>query len=170
MVIADFANPDPVEEARWRFLADRVMGGVSRGSAVVEGVEGHRALHLRGKVSLDRGGGFIQVVRGLGEERGSPLDASDHSGLGALVRGVPGKYFLHLRTSHTRAPWQYYGAPLPVEREWRFVKLIWSDFVAQSTSHPLDPSALIRVGLVAAWASFEADVALAHLTLLPRGP
>ncbi len=166
--LVDFARPDPQEEGRWRFLPDRVMGGVSRGSAVVDVVEGRRALHLTGHVSLDRGGGFIQVVRGLGEGERRPLDASGYRGLGAEVRGRSGKYFLHLRTGDTRAPWQYYGAPLTVEAEWRLVELTWSDFVPISIGRPLDVSRLMRIGLVAAWEAFRADVALARLTLLPR--
>ena len=46
-----------VYENNWAFLADTVMGGVSRGNA--EFIPG--ALRLTGNVSTKNNGGFIQV-------------------------------------------------------------------------------------------------------------
>ncbi|TVR64693.1 MAG: hypothetical protein EA422_05980 [Gemmatimonadales bacterium] len=167
-IIDDFSEVDRSTAGAWRFLGDRVMGGVSQGSATVGEVAGRRALRLTGRVSLERGGGFIQVVRPLGRDDGRPMDASAWRGIGATVRGDPGSYFLHLRTVDTRAPWQHYSVPLPVDGTWRSVELMWSEFLPISLRRPLDVSKLLRIGLVAGRASFQAHVALARLTLLPR--
>jgi len=167
-IIDDFSEVDRAADSPWRFLGDRVMGGVSHGSAAVEVVAGRRALRLTGRVSLERGGGFIQLVRPLSQGQGRPLDASGWRGIGAMVRGGPGSYFLHLRTEDTRAPWQHYSASLPVDGTWRSVELTWSEFVPISIRRPLDVSKLLRVGLVAGRAAFQADIALARLSLLPR--
>lgn len=108
----------PIDHPGWRFFSDRVMGGVSDGEARVETVAGRRAIRLRGKVSLDHGGGFLQVACPLGTSSDPVFDASALAGVELDVlgtSGAPGTYAVHLRTADTRAPWQVYVAPLPAE-------------------------------------------------------
>ncbi|HMS03559.1 MAG TPA: CIA30 family protein [Gemmatimonadaceae bacterium] len=154
----DFAA-DPSSAAAWVVFTDRVMGGVSTAAATMEPVAGRRALHLRGTVSLERNGGFVQVARPLGRD-GAPLDARGFSGLVFHVCGTPGPYFVHLRTAQTRAPWQHYRAPLPVEPQWTTVTVPWSAFTPQGLATPLDVSVLTRLGVVGGQAAFEAAVAV----------
>lgn len=159
----DFA--DATNAARdWSVFSDRVMGGISNARAGLEVVGGHRALRLAGDVSLERNGGFIQVARRID---GTRLGAAAYTGLRLTVCGTPGRYFVHLRTGDTRAPWQYYGAPLPVTPDWRVVELPWRAFTPESLRTPLDVRTLQRIGLVAAKTAFSADLAVSRLELVP---
>jgi hypothetical protein len=161
----DDFDASPAGAGAWSVFTDRVMGGVSTAGATLEPVAGRRALRLQGRVSLERNGGFVQVARALG--RGSsPLDARAFGGLAFDVCGAPGQYFVHLRTIHTRAPWQHYRAPLPVGPAWRTVVIPWRAFEPSGLDHPLDPSQLTRLGLVGGRAAFDADLAVARIALV----
>lgn len=165
LVIDDFSETGN-DAASWSVFTDRVMGGVSTAGATLELIAGRRALHLRGTVSLERNGGFVQVARPLG--RGSvPLDARAYTGLALDVCGTPGTYFVHLRTVQTRAPWQHYRAELPVRPLWTTVRVPWSAFTPQGLGTPLDVSALTRLGIVGGQTAFEADVAVARVGVVP---
>ena len=50
---------------RWQLVTDRVMGGVSDGTLVRETVSGRPALRMRGDVSLENNGGFVQMALDL---------------------------------------------------------------------------------------------------------
>lgn len=50
---------------RWELIADRVMGGVSSGEMTREPVAGRPELRMRGAVSLENNGGFVQVALDL---------------------------------------------------------------------------------------------------------
>lgn len=148
----------------WSAFTDRVMGGMSDARAGVETIGGRTALRLTGRVSLARNGGFIQVARRFD---GGRVDASPFRGVQLAVCGAPGSYFVHLRTGDTRAPWQYYGASLPVTPSWHDVLLPWHAFTPVSLRDPLDVRTLERIGIVAGKAAFDADVAISRLELVP---
>ena len=90
LLLDDFTDADLVAGS-WSVFSDRVMGGVSDARAAHEVVAGRMALRLSGRVSLAR-----------------------HGGVQLAVCGVSGSYVVPLRTAEARAPWQYYGAELPV--------------------------------------------------------
>jgi Complex I intermediate-associated protein 30 (CIA30) len=150
---------------RWSVFSDRVMGGMSNVSGVMATAYGRHALHLTGDVSLEQNGGFLQAACSLGNPPGSGVDARGFRGVALSVCGAAGSYFVHLRTADTKAPWQYYGAPLPVSGDWTHVMLDWAAFKPVSLAAPLDVSRLVRIGLVAAKTAFHADVALSELWL-----
>lgn len=166
LVLDDFSSVPGPAAAGWTVIADRVMGGRSSGQASVELVDGRRALRLRGTVSLENGGGFLQVARPF-DLAAPAFDGLRFEGIALTVRAAPGSYFVHLRTAETRAPWEHYRAPLPAGPGWSTVVVRWSDFTPRSLRAPLDPGRLVRLGLVAAGAAFEADIALASLVLVP---
>ncbi|RBI75675.1 NADH ubiquinone oxidoreductase [Roseovarius sp. TE539] len=112
----DYTPPPP---ASWEYLSDRVMGGVSEGSARVEGDH----VRLTGEVSTRNRGGFIQTRTDLA--RPFPDDAK---GLIIRVRGNGERYFLHLRTTGTILPWQYYQAGFETTRDWRTLRVPFSEF------------------------------------------
>jgi hypothetical protein len=161
VVLDDFRSAAAVAQ-RWSAFSDRVMGGMSIAHAGLAEVQGQPSLRLTGRVSLENNGGFVQVARQLDD-----LDASAFSGVQLRVCGAPGSYFVHLRTGDTRAPWQYYGAPLPVTATWADVYLPWSSFKPVSLAAPLDVRRLMRIGLVAAKTAFDADLAISRLELVP---
>jgi hypothetical protein len=163
----DFGASPSAMSRRWAVFSDRVMGGVSVAHGAMTTVHGRRALQLTGTVSLERNGGFIQVACALGDPPGSGIDARAYRGLALTVRGTPGPYFVHLRTADTRAPWQYYAAPLPVSPEWTHVVIEWGAFRPASLGTPLNVSSVLRIGIVAATAAFHADIAVADLWCEP---
>jgi hypothetical protein len=164
LVLDDFSVPT-ADAMGWSVFTDRVMGGLSDAQGALVEVQGRRALRLTGRVSLERNGGFVQMARRLGPGPGTSRDARAFSGLALTVCGTPGPYFVHLRTADTRAPWQYYGAPLPVTGMWQEVLLPWRAFSPVALSTPLDVSGLQRLGIVAAKVAFDADVAVSRVAL-----
>ncbi len=137
------------------------------GRPAFEQVQNRRALRLRGTVSLAQNGGFLQVARVLDCDGPSGFDARAYDGLLLDVCGVPGPYFMHLRTSDTRAPWQYYAAPLTVSTSWHEVHLLWSAFTPSALRAPLAIDRLQRIGIVAAQAAFHADIAVSRIAFTP---
>ena len=83
---------------RWQLFTDRVMGGVSNGTMVRETVEGRPAIRMRGDVSLENNGGFVQIALDLAPD-GRAVDVSAWSGLELDVFGNGEEYSVHLRTS-----------------------------------------------------------------------
>lgn len=50
-----------MDESRWAFFSDQVVGGVSEGRVTFEQADGQPILRLTGMVSTENRGGFIQV-------------------------------------------------------------------------------------------------------------
>ena len=110
-------------ETRWRFFTDSVMGGESTGQVAFL-KEGDRTYaHMTGDVSTENNGGFIQMRMDLPDA--APEDAT---GVRLIVRGNDQTYFVHLRTSGTMLPWQFYQAGFEVTGEWREVRLPFDNF------------------------------------------
>ncbi len=165
LVLDDFAHDRSTAPA-WSTFTDQVMGGVSQGTTTFEQVHDRPALRLRGIVSLERNGGFIQMARPLGGVHSAERDTRSYRGVAVTVCGTPGGYFIHLRSADTRAPWQYYSAPLPVTTSWTEVRLDWTEFAPTALRTALDPSRLSRLGIVAGFRAFSADIAVARLSLI----
>ena len=109
-LIEDFeSQPD----TRWHFIADTVMGGVSTGEIEFIELNGDAYARMRGNVSTENNGGFIQFRMKLPK----PLSA-EALGLRLVVRGNNQRYFVHLRTSETFLPWQYYQSSFLVSKDW----------------------------------------------------
>lgn len=170
LLIDDFERGDGVSfiGTRWMGFTDRVMGGVSDQQVTLEDIEGRRVLRLRGQVRLENNGGFIQVALPLAGPR-EAMDASSFTGVRLLVRGNGEQYAVHLRTSATRLPWQYYEATFTAGPEWTTVDLPFSRFTPQALSRSMDPARLTRVAVVGAKRAFAADVAVARIELYAGG-
>ena len=152
MLIEDFTMQP---ETRWRFFADSVMGGVSTGQLDFATEDGHRHAVMTGRVSTENNGGFIQIRMEL--DAPPPKDAV---GLRLVVRGNDTRYFVHLRTSGTLLPWQYYQAGFDVTREWAEVRLPFASFAASGRmlrANP-NPQSLESVGIVAFGRDHEAKI------------
>lgn len=145
----------------WRMVADNVMGGVSSGSLAAESIGGKQCLHLRGSVSLENNGGFIQAA--LDVERTAASDASAYRGLLLEVYGNDQAYNLHLRTDDIRLPWQSYRASFDAPARWHRVKLPFDSFTAYRIDKPLDLTHLKRIAIVAIGRAFTADLCISGL-------
>ncbi len=151
-LIDDFRN-DP--QGQWRFLADTVMGGVSTGRVVFKNENGAAYVHMTGRVSTENNGGFIQVRRQL-----SSRPSSATKGIRLIARGNGQRYFIHLRTSGTVLPWQYYQAEFNVTGTWQEYRLPLSAFKRSGRMLAATPSpASVRsVAIVAYGRDHTADI------------
>lgn len=148
----------------WQTFTDRVMGGVSDGQAALEMLDGKRCLRLRGRVSLENQGGFVQTALPLAKEGGT-FDGSAFKGIRLLVKGNGHRYYIHLRTDDTRLPWQYYAAGFDAGPDWTSVDIPFSAFEPENLRPALDTGKLRRLAIVAAKQAFAADVAVARIEL-----
>lgn len=161
MIVDDLSRDDLVATigTRWQLVTDRVMGGVSDGTLVRETVSGRPALRMRGDVSLENNGGFVQMALDLAPD-GGVVDASTWKGLELDVIGNDEEYGVHLRTDVLERPWQSYRQSFRAGASWRTVQLAFADFVPHRIEVPLDVRRLRRIGLVAIGRAFTADLAV----------
>ena len=145
-----------VYENNWAYLADTVMGGVSKGGA--EFASG--ALRLSGQVSTKNNGGFIQV-----RTRIDPKEAKKRTGLKIKVKGNGEIYYLHIRNASARLPWHYYTANFSTNEKWKEVTIPFDQFEKSATFMPkkLNPDTIRTIGLVAYGKDHKADVSIANL-------
>jgi hypothetical protein len=160
-VIDDLSHDDLVAtvDTRWRLVTDRVMGGVSQGTLDREIVAGRPALRMRGDVSLDNNGGFVQMALDLAPD-GGLVDASVWRGIELDVMGNDEEYGCHLRTDAIQRPWQSYRQRFRTGAAWQTVQLPFADFAPHRIDVPLDVRRLRRIGLVAIGRAFAADLAM----------
>jgi|GEM_PF-3054151 len=85
--------------------SDGVMGGMSDGALTSETINGREATRLRGRVSTENNGGFIQMTFDINAS-GAPYDARRWSGIELDVLGNNEAYETRLRTSDLDKPWQ----------------------------------------------------------------
>ena len=142
-------------DARWDYIADSVMGGVSTGSVRFPNERGKAFARLAGTVSTKNRGGFIQFRRALD----TPLPA-DTKGIRLRVRGNGEQYFVHVRTTGTWLPWQYYQAVFDTTAEWTEIRLPLTSFKPSGRllRTTLAANALTSVGIVAYGRDHEARV------------
>lgn len=165
-IIDDLSRNPPLATigTQWQVVTDQVMGGRSSGTLVREIVGGRPAIHMRGNVSLENNGGFVQIGLDLAPD-GNAVDASSWTGIEIDVLGNEEEYNLHLRTLDLNRPWQSYRHGFRAATSWQTVKLPFGRFKAHRTDAPLDLHRLRRVGLVAIGRAFSADLALGGMRL-----
>jgi hypothetical protein len=148
----------------WEYVADTVMGGVSRGRLTYAVVAGRPAARLQGAVSLENNGGFIQCAFDLRPDGGA-FDASAFAGIEVEVWGNDHAYDLRLRTDQLTRPWQSFRAGFVAVPRWTTVRLPFAGFESHRTEARFDPARLRRVGVLAIGEAFEANVAIAGVRL-----
>jgi hypothetical protein len=147
----------------WAFVADIVMGGVSQGRLAREIVAGRPATRLTGRVSLENGGGFLQMAADIDD--GRAVNLSDWTGIALDVTGNSEGYELRLRTSDLTRPWQSYRAPFTAPPDWRTIRVAFADLDSHRTEAPFDPGAVRRIGVLAIGRVFDADISIAAIRL-----
>ena len=145
-----------VYENNWAYLADTVMGGISRGSAEFS----NGALRLTGQVSTKNNGGFIQV-----RTRINPNETTEKTGVKIRVKGNGDVYYLHIRNASARLPWHYYTANFSTSEKWKEVVIPFDQFEKSATFMPreLNPDTIKTIGVVAYGKDHKADVSVATL-------
>jgi hypothetical protein len=138
------------------------MGGISKGVMGREVVASRAAIRVRGDVSLENNGGFVQAALDL-SPTADVVDASGWDGIAIDVFGNGEDYGVHLRTDYLARPWQSYRQNFTASADWRTVVLRFSTFVPYRTDVPLDTRRLRRIGLVAIGRAFRCDLAIGRL-------
>ncbi len=152
-------------------FTDRVMGGRSNMNAFIsENGEGNRVLVMRGQVSLENNGGFIQVRLPVSRSGGT-FDASVFTGIAMTVKSYAADdenpaYAVHIRTRRTLFPWSYYVQEFSPSREWTRLELPFSDFIGENMlSKTLDPSDIVSLAVVAGEKAGRAEVFVDSISL-----
>jgi len=148
----------------WEYVADGVMGGLSRGEMRRETWQGRAATVLSGDVSLENNGGFVQIATNLRSD-GAAFDASGWSGLEIELCGNGERYDIRLRTDQLTRPWQSFRREVTATREWRSLRLPFDSFESHKTDTTFDPAQLRRIGVLAIGRVVRADVAVARMAL-----
>jgi len=147
---------------KWEFVSDNVMGGVSSGCIAEEFVGGHHATVLRGTVSLENNGGFIQMAFDL-HEGGTDVDVSAWDGIEMDVYGDGGTYDVRLRTAQLSRPWQSFRADFGGEPHWLRVKIPFSSLVSHRVDAAFDPTCLRRIGILAIGRARDVCIAVSDI-------
>ena len=166
-IIDDLSREAPAATigTSWQLFTDQIMGGVSTGTMSREVVGGHLAIRMRGDVSFENNGGFVQIALDLSLD-GNGIDASPLGGIELDVFGNGEEYGLHLRTDVLTRPWQSYRQTFIAYAEWRTIQLQFDSFLPYRTDEPLDTHRLRRISLVAIGRPFSSDISLAGLRFI----
>jgi hypothetical protein len=167
VIIDDLSLEPPIAAtgSKWRLFTDQVMGGVSKGTMVRDAIAGRPAIRMRGDVSIENNGGFVQIALDFSSD-GGVVDASRWSGIELDVLGNGEEYGVHLRTDALNRPWQSYRQIFTAYAEWRTARLPFDQFVPYRTDVPLDTRRLRRIGVVAIGRAFAPDLALGGLRFM----
>jgi hypothetical protein len=161
MIIDDFSDPNNISKlgTKWRLITDRVMGGVSDGEYVFGKDNNFRYINMKGKVSLENNGGFVQVALPLAIGS-KPSDARAFSGVRFWGKGNGDRYYVHLRNDQTRLPWQYYSAVFTASKKWEQIEIPFEKFKPQALSEKLKIDTLSQIAIVGAKKAYQIDVYL----------
>lgn len=153
-------NFDEESRGKWSYFSDQVMGGVSQGRVEYSDQKGESFAHLTGLVSTENNGGFIQIRRELA--KGVVAKAA---GVYLRIRGNSQGYYIHLRTSGTVLPWQYYQASFDTEADWKTIYLPFSEFKASSgwLRSLVKPRAIRSLAVVAYGRDHQAEIDVAEI-------
>ena len=147
---------DLIKTGQWVYLADRVMGGISEGTAQFE----DQVIRLSGEVSTANNGGFIQVRSPVLWEA-----AKGKTWIRLTVKGNGDQYFLHIRSTDTHLPWHYYQHSFQASGAWSEISLPFEDFEKSSSllRATLGQSKIKTIGIVAYGKDYSADVLVKRL-------
>jgi hypothetical protein len=157
-LMIDSFDSDP--QLRWSYVSDQVMGGVSEGRVAFKEENGQQFAHMTGQVSTENNGGFIQLRKAIPKKT---IDTA--TGAYLKVRGNGQQYYLHLRTSGTLLPWQYYQASFTTTDQWQIIKVPLTAFGRSGNwlSNAVKPSSIRSIGIVAFGRDHIADIQIAEI-------
>jgi len=164
LVLSNFTNGYMLPGAGWRGFSDRVMGGISNAELDSATIAGKNCIRLIGNVTRESNGGFIQMALYFGRNY-DELDGSAYKGVELLVYGNNEDYNLHIRTSDCGWHDESYRTTFFAEPAWQKIRIPWEAFEGNKVAAPLNSSHLQRIAILGWMREFEADVALAKISL-----
>ena len=150
-----------VQGNKWQFFTDGVMGGRSSGDVVIEKYKNKKCYRMTGNVTTENNGGFIQMRAKIDPS----IPVSNYRGVYLNAFGNNHNYSIHIRTSFTVAPWQYYAANFFLSNQWPEIKLTFLKFKKSNFYQPKNLlfHQIKTIGIVAAFDDFYADIAVAEI-------
>ena len=163
LVIDDRSNDDVTSNlgTRWQLVTDNVMGGLSQGRLTLDRYKDKNCLRMRGDVTTENNGGFVQIALPLSDQ--DVFDASAYSGVEIEVAGNDESYNIHFRTGDLWFPWQSYRSSFSATSEWQTYRIPFAELEKYKSSNSFSPHKLKRIGLVAIGREFQADLCLAAI-------
>jgi len=146
---------------KWQLVTDKVMGGLSQGQLTLDSYKGKKCLRMRGDVTTENNGGFVQIALSLSKQ--DVLDASAYRGVEIEVAGNNEVYNIHFRTGDLWFPWQSYRSSFTASRDWQIYRVPFSELEKYKTSQGFSQDEIKRIGLVAIGREFQADLCLADI-------
>ena len=159
-IVVENFNSNPGN--RWQFFTDQVMGGKSNGKLEFFSEENNYFARMTGDVSIKNNGGFIQFRADILKK----LD-NNFKGIKLKVRGNNQNYFIHIRTTGSVLPWQYYDKEFFASNEWNEVELNFSDFKKSSTfmRKKFKASSIKTIGIVAYGREHKAKIEVSEISI-----
>lgn len=164
LALSNFQEGYMLQGAGWRGFSDRVMGGISNAELSADRVAGRNCIRLSGNVTRESNGGFIQMALYFGRNY-DELDGSAYKGIDLLVYGNNEDYNIHVRTADCSWHDESYRLTFFAKPEWQRLRVPWEVFQANRINQPLNPARLKRIAVLGWMREFEADVALAEISL-----
>ncbi|MDB9986218.1 CIA30 family protein [Pelagibacterales bacterium] len=151
------------EPNQWNYVADTVMGGVSTGGVEFKDIEGKTIALLTGNVTTENNGGFIQIRRYL-----RSINLEDINLIKLIAKGNNQKYFVFLRTTGTKLPWQYYQSEFTVNENFNEFILPINEFKKSGMlmSSKINPKKITSIGLVAFGRDHSAELFIKEIEFI----
>ena len=163
LIIDDRSNADLSTNlgVKWRLITDDVMGGQSKGNLTLDNYKGRNCLRMRGDVTTENNGGFVQIALSLSDK--DPFDATAYAGVELDVSGNNESYNIHFRTDGLWFPWQSYRYSFTATPDWQTHRIPFTNLAPYKTTQKFSRNEIIRIGLVAIGREFQADLCLAAI-------
>ena len=145
----------------WTLITDKVMGGISTGEYNYIKIDNNDVIKITGNVSTKNNGGFIQIRRNL-----DGINLTNAKNVEVLAKGNNEKYFIHLRTSFTILPWQYYQYSFTVKENFKNFVLPIKNFKKSGLLLPneINPQNIKSIGIVAFGKDYRAELTVKEIS------
>ena len=180
MVTVSLAQNDivfPIQEGAvsdWKYVSDRVMGGISEGNVYLEKDGDTSFARLTGDVSTRNNGGFIQLRSAVSLFKKPKMfqlihdankEGQELQGVRLNVRGNGEIYHVMIRTYFTWRPSDYYYHTFEAGDDWSQVVMPFSAFKrSTSKTSKLDINDIRDFGIVAYGRDFNSDVSISEVS------
>ena len=143
------------------FISDEVMGGKSTGDLTIISEADDTFIRLKGTVSTENNGGFIQFRSKLN------INNEEYKGIKIIAKGLESEYYVHIRTNFLFLPWQFYSGKFKVISKWKEIRILFSDFKKSNFYQPseFNSSEIRSIGFVAYGKDFDAELDLLRAEL-----
>ena len=148
-------------KVEWELITDQVMGGFSNGRLEFKTINNNNVAIITGNVSTKNNGGFIQIRRNL-----KNFNLNDAKNIKIVAKGNNDKYFIHLRTSNTILPWQYYQSSFTVTNNFKKFIFPINDFQKSGFFLPkkINPKTIKSIGIVAFGKDYDAELIVQQIS------